>query len=113
MWRMSNGFCNSLRRTSKEDRILFHYNGHGVPKPTKSGEIWVFNRGYTQYIPVSLYDLQTWLGAPCIFVYDCNSAENILINFQKFVQKRIKDDEEEIMMLPRHHQLQLIKIVSN
>lgn len=87
-------FCNSLRRTSKEDRILFHYNGHGVPKPTKSGEIWVFNRGYTQYIPVSLYDLQTWLGAPCIFVYDCNSAENILINFQKFVQKRIKDDEE-------------------
>ncbi|KDN35789.1 hypothetical protein RSAG8_11286, partial [Rhizoctonia solani AG-8 WAC10335] len=22
---------------------LFHYNGHGVPKPTRSGEIWVFN----------------------------------------------------------------------
>ncbi|EDO16496.1 hypothetical protein Kpol_513p12 [Vanderwaltozyma polyspora DSM 70294] len=86
-------FCNSLRRTSKDDRILFHYNGHGVPKPTPSGEIWVFNRGYTQYIPVSLYDLQTWLGAPCIFVYDCNSAGNIVTNFQNFVQKRIKDDE--------------------
>ncbi|CCE65564.1 hypothetical protein TPHA_0L02130 [Tetrapisispora phaffii CBS 4417] len=86
-------FCYSLRRTSKEDRILFHYNGHGVPKPTPSGEIWVFNRGYTQYIPVSLYDLQTWLGAPCIFVYDCNCAENIVSNFQTFVQKRIKDDE--------------------
>ena len=87
-------FCNSLRRTSKEDRILFHYNGHGVPKPTPSGEIWVFNRGYTQYIPVSLYDLQTWLGAPCIYVYDCNSAGNIVTNFQNFVQKRIKDDED-------------------
>lgn len=87
-------FCNSLRRTSKDDQILFHYNGHGVPQPTTSGEIWVFNRGYTQYIPVSLYDLQTWLGAPCIFVWDCNSAGNIVSNFQKFVQKRIKDDEE-------------------
>lgn len=85
-------FCNSLRRSSKDDRILFHYNGHGVPQPTPSGEIWVFNRGYTQYIPVSIYDLQSWLGAPCVYVYDCNSAGNIVTNFQKFVQKRIKDE---------------------
>lgn len=85
-------FCNSLRRASKDDQILFHYNGHGVPQPTPSGEIWVFNRGYTQYIPVSLYDLQNWLGAPCIFVWDCNSAGNIVTNFQKFVQKRLNDD---------------------
>lgn len=89
-------FCNSLRRTSKDDRILFHYNGHGVPQPTQSGEIWVFNRGYTQYIPVSLYDLQTWLGAPCIYVYDCNSAGNIVTNFQKFVEKRIKDEQDGV-----------------
>ena len=55
---------------------MFYYNGHGVPKPTPSGEIWVFNKSeqrlrramtllisdYTQYIPVSLYDLQDWLG---------------------------------------------------
>lgn len=89
-------FCNSLRRTSKDDRILFHYNGHGVPQPTSSGEIWVFNRGYTQYIPVSLYDLQTWLGAPCIFVYDCNNAGNIVNNFKRFVQKRIREEKEGI-----------------
>lgn len=87
-------FCNSLRRNAKDERILFHYNGHGVPQPTASGEIWVFNRGYTQYIPISLYDLQTWLGAPVIFVYDCNSAGNIVHNFKKFVQKRIDDDNE-------------------
>ena len=59
---------------------MFYYNGHGVPKPTSSGEIWVFNKSesicrtkvpdvlmadtvaYTQYIPVSLQDLQDWLG---------------------------------------------------
>ena len=33
-----------LRRVSKDDRVLFHYNGHGVPKPTKNGELWVFNK---------------------------------------------------------------------
>ena len=29
-----------------------------VPKPTTNGEIWVFNRTYTQYIPLSIYELQ-------------------------------------------------------
>ncbi len=55
-------FCVSLRKNAKEERVLWYYNGHGVPKPTTSGEIWVFNKSYTQYIPVSLYDLQSWLG---------------------------------------------------
>lgn len=36
--------CMSLRRNAKEERVLFHYNGHGVPKPTTNGEIWVFNK---------------------------------------------------------------------
>ncbi len=34
--------CPALRRQVKHERILFHYNGHGVPKPTPSGEIWLF-----------------------------------------------------------------------
>ena len=29
-------------------------NGHGVPRPTANGEIWVFNKSYTQYIPLSI-----------------------------------------------------------
>ena len=40
--------CTSMRRNSKEDRVLFHYNGHGVPRPTQNGEIWVFNKSFTQ-----------------------------------------------------------------
>lgn len=36
--------CMSLRRNAKDERVLFHYNGHGVPRPTNNGEIWVFNR---------------------------------------------------------------------
>lgn len=45
--------CTSLRRNAKEERLLFHYNGHGVPKPTANGEIWVFNR-------VRKYLFQNW-----------------------------------------------------
>ena len=36
--------CNTCRRYAKSERVLFHYNGHGVPKPTPNGEIWVFNK---------------------------------------------------------------------
>ncbi|CAB3993060.1 regulatory-associated of mTOR-like [Paramuricea clavata] len=85
--------CTSLRRNAKEERVLFHYNGHGVPRPTANGEIWVFNKSYTQYIPLSVYDLQTWMGNPSIFVYDCSSAGTILENFNQFSKQREKEFE--------------------
>ncbi|XP_062108489.1 homeobox-leucine zipper protein ATHB-15-like isoform X2 [Humulus lupulus] len=28
--------CNTCCRYAKSERVLFHYNGHGVPKPTSS-----------------------------------------------------------------------------
>ncbi|KAI9817705.1 MAG: hypothetical protein M1832_004599 [Thelocarpon impressellum] len=87
-------FCSQLRRNAKDERVLFHYNGHGVPKPTVSGEIWVFNKNFTQYIPISLYDLQSWLGAPSLFVYDCSDAGNIIHNFNKFIEKHEADNLE-------------------
>ena len=87
-------FCCQLRRNAKDERVLFHYNGHGVPKPTVSGEIWVFNKNFTQYIPISLYDLQSWLGAPSLFVYDCSDAGNIIHNFNKFIEKHEADNAE-------------------
>ncbi|XP_071815163.1 regulatory-associated protein of mTOR-like isoform X2 [Apostichopus japonicus] len=89
--------CTSLRRNSKEERVLFHYNGHGVPKPTTNGEIWVFNKNYTQYIPLSIYDLQTWMGSPSIFVYDCSNAGLILDSFQEFAKQ--KEQERAIASL--------------
>lgn len=71
----------------------------------------MFNRTYTQYIPVSLYDLQDWLGrcvlshafelgnhtqepdpelfsSPCIFVWDCSNAGNIVNNFNRWAERR-------------------------
>ncbi|CAO3591263.1 unnamed protein product [Absidia cylindrospora] len=92
--------CCQTRRNAKEERILFHYNGHGVPKPTSSGEIWVFNRNYTQYIPVSLFDLQSWLGSPVIYVWDCSSAGNIVNAFNRFAEQR----DNEALRLAQQHQ---------
>ncbi|KAK7086926.1 hypothetical protein SK128_000698 [Halocaridina rubra] len=79
--------CMSLRRNAKEERVLFHYNGHGVPKPTANGEIWVFNKSYTQYIPLSIYELQAWMGAPSIYVYDCSNAAIIVKLFEQFADQ--------------------------
>ena len=87
-------FCTALRRNAKEERVLFYYNGHGVPRPTPSGEIWVFNRDYTQYIPISLYELQTWLGGPSLLIYDCSHAGNVIANYEKYVQKHEDDNAE-------------------
>lgn len=110
--------CISLRRNAKEERVLFHYNGHGVPKPTANGEIWVFNRvcicllslhcvcnyllyidcvgfqAYTQYIPLSIYDLQSWMGSPSIYVYDCSNAGMIVKLFNQFAEQH----EREILV---------------
>lgn len=81
-------FCQNMRRSAKDERVLFHYNGHGVPKPTSGGEIWVFNKNLTQYIPVPVYDFMGYLGTPCLYVWDCSAAGRIVTAFQKFADQR-------------------------
>lgn len=66
--------CLWLRRKAGNDRVLFHYNGHGVPRPTSSGELWLFDKNHTQYIPLCVTDLRQWLGKPNIVILDCSSA---------------------------------------
>ncbi|GMI10943.1 hypothetical protein TrVE_jg5878 [Triparma verrucosa] len=74
--------CTTMRRYAKSDRLLFHYNGHGVPRPTSNGEVWVFNKNYTQYIPLSVYELRSWIQTPSIVVLDCSNA-GVLVPFFK------------------------------
>jgi WD40 repeat protein len=75
--------CLGLRRYAKEERVLFYYNGHGVPKPTENGEIWVFSRDYTQYIPLPLYEVQGYVGTPGLYIFDCNCAGLVVSEFLK------------------------------
>ena len=61
-----------------------------------NGEIWVFNRNYTQYIPLSLYDLQAWMGSPSIFVYDCSNAGIIVKAFEQFADQHEKEYLDQV-----------------
>lgn len=83
--------CITLRRQAGHDAIVFYYNGHGVPKPTPSGELWCFNKTYTQYIPLSLMELQGWLGSPGVYIWECSAAGNLLQNFNSFAGRRDQD----------------------
>lgn len=79
----SQTIARRLSLSSQTERVLFHYNGHGVPRPTANGEIWVFNSRYTQYIPLSVYELHSWVAAPCIYVLDCSAAGLLLGAFKQ------------------------------
>lgn len=92
--------CQSMRRCAKEDRVVYHYNGHGVPRPTENGEIWVFNKNYTQYIPLSIYDLQSWMGAPSVYVFDCHNAERIIRAYYQFCEKRKSESHNQSDLSP-------------
>nr|POE90153.1 target of rapamycin complex 1 subunit mip1 [Quercus suber] len=93
-------FTTSLRKSAHQERILFHYNGHGVPKPTASGEIWCFNRSYTQYIPIGLYELQDWVGAPGLWVWDCSAASGIIKGFLDAAQKHTQAQQDALKRDP-------------
>lgn len=75
----------------QNERVLFHYNGHGVPRPTANGEIWVFNIRYTQYIPLSIYELHSWVGSPCIYVLDCSAAGLLIGAFKQVMDQSAGD----------------------
>ncbi|KAJ1798303.1 Target of rapamycin complex 1 subunit kog1, partial [Coemansia sp. RSA 2599] len=80
--------CVQFRRGVRDERLLFYYNGHGVPRPTSSGDIWVFNRQFTQYVPVSSMDLMSWVGTPCIYIWDCSNAMNVVQAYEKNAKLR-------------------------
>ncbi|KAK4724677.1 hypothetical protein R3W88_027456 [Solanum pinnatisectum] len=71
--------CTTCRKYAKSERVLFHYNGYGVTKPSVNNEIWLFNKSYTQYIPLPISDLDSWLKTPSIYVFDC-SAAGVIVN---------------------------------
>lgn len=43
---------------------------------------------------MSIYDLQTWMGAPSIYVYDCSNAGTIVNSFNTFAEQHEKEMEQ-------------------
>lgn len=60
-----------------------------------------FLQNYTQYIPLSIYDLQTWMGSPSIFVYDCSNAGLIVKSFKQFALQREQELEVRSQSIER------------
>ncbi|KAJ5072200.1 regulatory-associated protein of mtor [Anaeramoeba ignava] len=103
--------CIQHQKYSQNERILFHYNGHGVPKPTKNRELWFFNKDYTQYIPVSIYEIFVWLGNSAIFVLDCTKADLLRSAFlseeNPFMNTKITEEKDYILLAPCQHDQEL------
>ena len=57
--------------------------------------MWTLFQTYTQYIPLSVYDLQTWMSSPSIYVYDCSNAAIIVESFKQFCVQREQESEVE------------------
>ena len=53
------------------------------------------SQSYTQYIPLSLYDLQTWMGHPSIYVFDCSNAGVVAESFKAFA-KQMEHDQQDV-----------------
>lgn len=89
----------------QHNRVLLHWNGHGIPRPTKVGETWAFSQvslfssifqklkfrqDFTQYVPISVVDLVRWVGSPSLIIFDCESAGALLDCFKKHVDLKHK-----------------------
>jgi len=66
-----------------------------VPRPTNNGEIWVFNKDFTQYIPLSLYDVLVWMGSPSIYVWDCSNAGLVVRHFLDYEEEREQEYKQQ------------------
>lgn len=69
-------------------------------KQGQTESVHVCLQSYTQYIPLSIYDLQTWMGSPSIYVYDCSHAGIIVDLFKQFSLQR--DQEAEVGSTARY-----------
>lgn len=76
------------RRMARDGRVLIHYNGHGMPRATDFGEVWVFDKERRYYVPLSIRDMAELADTPAIYVMDCNSAGSLL---QRWFKDRLQE----------------------
>lgn len=78
----------SLRKHAKDDRVIYHFIGHGVPKPTAKGELWSFNRQYTQYLPLSIHEIHKLVGVPSFYILDTSAGGNVTEHLKQITEVR-------------------------
>ena len=78
--------CVEVRAKSEKNIALFHYNGHGVPGPSKDGDLWVFGQSMKFYFPIAFTNIYRWLGTPSLYVIDCSAAARIIPFLVNYIQ---------------------------
>eukprot|EP01138_Halocafeteria_seosinensis_P008891 gb/GECG01009087.1/.p1 GENE.gb/GECG01009087.1/~~gb/GECG01009087.1/.p1 ORF type:complete len:2296 (+),score=216.87 gb/GECG01009087.1/:1-6888(+) len=103
----------ALRKRAEHKRLLLHFNGHGVPKPTPDGELWVFDPGYTQYVPIRPEEWIPSLGIPSILLMDSNGSGNIISIFAR-AQACLKETGgvEHMMERPYRYSLENVDLAT-
>ena len=85
----------SLRRQlGHTERFLLHYCGYGVPRVTGGGELWLFNREYTQYLPVAVREVLGWSGWPAVVVVEAAGAGAVVEEVARWVAEGKRAEEE-------------------
>ncbi|KAJ2850542.1 Target of rapamycin complex 1 subunit kog1, partial [Coemansia brasiliensis] len=88
--------CLEARIKAHDQRMLFYYNGHGVPCPTSDGSFWVFRKhpygarhlGHSHFTPIAPTTLSSYIGSPGLFIWDCSQAAAIVHGFDRITNLR-------------------------
>lgn len=56
-------------------------------------------QNFTQYIPLSIYDLHLWMASPSIYVFDCSSAGSIVEYVKKNLLSSTARDNAEFQVI--------------
>lgn len=99
-WDSPPGLAIRVRRVRTASAPQPRGSRSRLPGPRSKRSPCLVFQNYTQYIPLSVYDLQTWMGSPSIFVYDCSNAGLIVKSFKQFALQR---EQELEVRLPRAH----------
>eukprot|EP01063_Lacrimia_lanifica_P033394 TRINITY_DN5916_c0_g1_i1.p1 TRINITY_DN5916_c0_g1~~TRINITY_DN5916_c0_g1_i1.p1 ORF type:complete len:1603 (+),score=257.69 TRINITY_DN5916_c0_g1_i1:118-4926(+) len=78
---------------TKQRRVVVHYNGHGVPCPSPHGELWVFNKQFTKYMPVRATELIHWVGVPALYILDARRAGVWVSHVRKDLSQHLREGD--------------------
>ncbi|KPA79470.1 hypothetical protein ABB37_05303 [Leptomonas pyrrhocoris] len=93
---VSRGALVKSRRMARDGRILIHYNGHGMPRATELGEVWMFDKERTHYVPLNITEMAELADTPAIYIFDCNSAGSLL---QRWCKERLQERRQHDLFI--------------
>ena len=77
---------NNVRNDQMCNRILYHYNGFGLPEINEQ-YMWCSAARAMEFAQYKLSDLFSSIRPPSAFIFDCNNSEAVISTFHKTAEK--------------------------